>query len=136
MNRRTQSGFSAIEALAALAIVAIALVPLVSLQTQISRDFIHQRELRAQIVAQRNGLAILRDLNIMETPSGVRQLDPDTVMSWTATSRSRLARSTRQGAGDGEFEVMLYRVAISIDRAGSPPQTFSVDQVGWRAAGG
>jgi general secretion pathway protein I len=133
LKRRRQSGFSVLEALAALAIVAVAMIPLLSLQTQVSRDFIHQRALREQISAQRNSLAILRDLNVMATPSGQRQLGPDISMRWTASPLSALTRSTRQGSGEGEFEVRLYRVDIVITHGGAAPFAFSVDQIGWRA---
>ena len=132
MNRRAQSGFSVIEALAALAIIAIALIPLMSLQVQVSRGYIHQRELRAELTARRNGLALLRDLNIMESPSGVRALDPETTMSWSAAPISPLTRNTRQGAGEGEFSVRLFRVRISLIRPGASPDVFSVEQLGWR----
>ena len=121
-----------LEALAALAIVAVAMIPLLSLQTQVSRDFIHQRALREQIGAQRNSLAIVRDLNIMESPNGARRLGPNTAMSWTATPRSVLVRSTRQGSGEGEFEVRLYRVDITISQTGAAPYAFTIDQLGWR----
>ncbi len=136
MTRRRQSGFSVLEALAALAIVAVAMIPLLSLQTQVSRDFIHQRALREQISAQRNALAMLRDLNVMREPAGLRQLGPDTAISWSAAPLSALTRSTRQGSGDGEFEVRLYRVQVTITLAGAAPHTFAVDQIGWRALAG
>lgn len=132
MTRRAQTGFSVIEALAALAIIAIALIPLVSLQTQVSRGYIQQREQRAELTARRNSLALLRDLNIMETPSGVRALDPETTMSWSAAPISPLTRNTRQGAGEGEFDVRLFRVRISLTRPGASPNVFSVEQLGWR----
>ena len=134
MTRRAQTGFSVIEALAALAIIAIALIPLVSLQTQVSRGYIQQREQRAELTARRNSLAILRDLNIMESPSGERALDSDTTMSWSAAPISPLARNTRQGAGEGEFDVGLFRVRVSLTRAGASPSAFSIVQLGWRPA--
>ncbi len=134
MTRRAQSGFSVIEALAALAIIAIALIPLMSLQIQVSRGYIQQRDQRADLMAQRNSLAILRDLNIMESPSGVRALDPETTMSWSAAPISPLTRNTRQGAGEGEFEVGLFRVRVSLTRSGASPSAFSVEQLGWRPA--
>lgn len=132
MTRRAQSGFSVIEALAALAIIAVALVPLMSLQVQVLRGYIHQRDQRTELIARRNSLALLRDLNIMESPSGERVLDSETRMNWNAEPISPLTRNTRQGAGEGEFDVRLFRVRIALTRTGASPRVFSVEQLGWR----
>lgn len=133
MTRRSEIGFSAIEALVALAIVAIALLPLLSLQSQVTRGFGRQREVREAAAAQHNSLALLRDLNVMETPTGELRLDQRATMRWNAHPISRLVTTTRQGTGEGDFIVALYRVDVSVTGAGRPVYQFSVDQVGWRA---
>lgn len=131
--QRRQSGFSAIEALVALAIIAIALLPLLSLQSQVSRDFAQQRALRAQIIAQRDSLAILRDLNIAEATSGARPLGAGASMRWTAQPISQPVRSTFQGAGEGQFELVLYRIDVVVVRQQGETSAFSVEQLGWRS---
>jgi prepilin-type N-terminal cleavage/methylation domain-containing protein len=131
-GRKQQSGFSAIEALAALAIVAIALAPLLSLQIQVSRDFMRQREGYVQATAQRNSLAILRDLNLMETPAGTRALGAGVTMHWTAQPISRSVRTTRRGAGDGDFDVILYSVRVTFTQTSGEVHEYSIEQVGWR----
>ena len=142
MKQRRQAGFSVIEALVAIAVIAVALVPLVGLQIQVSRDHVRQRGVRAEIAAQRNALALLRDANIMETPQGERDLGDGQRMRWSATPLSRLTRTTDHGAGDGGFDVMLYKVVITIDPTGAgvigdgvpngTPFAFEVEQLGWR----
>lgn len=133
MTRRHQAGFSVIEALVAVAVIAIALVPLVALQMQVSRDHVRQRAVRAEIAAQRNALASLRDANIMETPQGERSLGAGQIMHWVATPLSRPTRTTDRGTGDGAFEIMLYRVRIDVDLGdGGAPFVFAVEQLGWR----
>lgn len=129
--RPGQSGFSAIEALAALAIIAIALIPLAELQTQITRDHGQQRAAREQASAQASALALLGAINPMLAPAGSRSLDEGTMMRWRATPISPQIRSTRLGAGEGDFEVRLYRVTVSIEGRRSR-STFALDQLGWR----
>ena len=134
MMRPRQAGFSVIEALVAVAVIAIALLPLVALQMQVSRDHVRQRVVRAEIAAQCNALALLRDANIMDAPRGERDLGDGQNMRWAATPLSRLTRTTDRGTGDGEFDVVLYRVEVTIDLGEGAPFVFDVEQLGWRSA--
>ncbi len=132
MSRLRQSGFSALEALAAIAILAIALVPLVALQIQISRNFLHQREVRATVMLQRNAMALLRDVNMMQRPQGSASVDSETRADWSAQPLSSSVRTTRQGAGDGDFEVALYQVDVALSANNGAVSAFEFEQLGWR----
>lgn len=132
-QRRRESGFSVIEALVALAIVAIALVPLIGLQAQVSRNFVHQQQVREALGAQRNALEVLREINVMSSPQGMMMLQADQSMRWRATAISQPVRSTRQGSGEGDFRIMLYDVEVDVSGlSGAPPTTFRVTQLGWQ----
>lgn len=129
MKRRRQSGFSVIEALAAMAIVAMALLPLASLQGQVSRAGAHQQTVRERIAAERNAMALLRDINVMDEQSGMRRLSDDLVLRWTATPVSRAVRTNL-----GSFEVALFTVRAELVRGdGAPVAAFALEQIGWRA---
>lgn len=116
-------------------IVAIAMAPLFSLEMQATRNFAKQRELRLELTAQRNALALLRDVNFMEQPAGALPLGDGRSLAWRATPLSRTQRSTRFPSGEGDFEVALYRVQAEI-RGLETPHSFMVEKVGWRRLSG
>ncbi|HET9161593.1 MAG TPA: prepilin-type N-terminal cleavage/methylation domain-containing protein [Caulobacteraceae bacterium] len=129
--RRT-AGFSLLEALVALAIAALCLIPLMSL-TQTFVDG-HRRydEALQKAEIQKNALTILRQINPTDEPEGQAQMPPDLVVSWTATPISDLKTSTGYPAGDGQYQVQLYRLDAQVTRAGQPAiPDFSVERVGW-----
>lgn len=128
MVRRRQSGFSVIEALVAVAIVAIALLPLAQLQGQASRTAAQQQLLQQRLTAERNALAVLRDLNFMAEESGERQLGGGVTLDWTARPISDAANTVRGG-----FSVRLYSVRVILrDSGGRTLSEFDLEQVGWR----
>jgi general secretion pathway protein I len=132
-QRSRESGFSVIEALVALAIVAVALVPLIGLQAQVSRNVVHQQQVREAVGAQRNALEVLREINVMSSPQGMMMLQADQSMRWRATAISQPVRSTRQGSGEGDFRIMLYDVEVDVSGlSGAPPTNFRVTQLGWQ----
>jgi hypothetical protein len=91
----------------------------------------HEQALqRAEI--QKNALTILREVNPTEEPEGQANLPPDLVVSWTATAISDLKTSTGYPAGDGQYQVQLYRLDAQVTRGGQPAiADFSVERVGW-----
>lgn len=130
---RAERGFSALEALIAVAIVAMALVPILALRAQAARDYQRQAEMRAAATAQSNALAILREINPMAEPSGVRTLGRDDRLVWRAVPISRPVRSVGFETPDGEFDVALYRIDAEVrGRDQAPRAHFTVDLVGWR----
>jgi type II secretory pathway pseudopilin PulG len=126
------AGFSLLEALVALAIAALCLIPLMSLQrTYIDGQRRHEAALqRAEI--QKNALTIVRQINPTDEPEGQAVLAPDLTVSWTATEISDLKTSTGVPSGDGQYQVQLYRVDISVSRGSQKVvPDFSVERVGW-----
>ncbi len=132
MTRSRQSGFSLIETLVAIGIVAIALVPIMSLEIQLQRGFVEQRTRLAELQTQRNALALLRDFNFTETPSGRLPLGAGQTLTWRATALSQPIRSTRFPLGEGDFEVVLWRVEAEVIGPGEQSVRFNVEKLGWR----
>jgi general secretion pathway protein I len=132
MTSRTTAGFSVIEALVALAIVALVLMPLIALQTQVTRTFGRQAQLHDRMTAQRNALAVLREINLMPEPVGERRLAPGTRLHWIARPISRPARSIEFLGQAGRFDVALYRADAVVETGAGPIASFAIEQVGWR----
>lgn len=132
MTRSRQSGFSLIETLVAVGIVAIALVPIMSLEIQLQRGFVEQRARLSELQTQRNALALLRDFNFTETPSGRLPLGVGQTLTWRATALSQPIRTTRFPRGEGEFEVVLWRVEAEVVGPGEQRVRFNVEKLGWR----
>lgn len=130
-SRRLERGVSALEALAALAVLAIVMIPLLELQAQIARATITQENAARRLEAQRNALALLRDINPSARPEGEIALGPGEFVRWRATPLTEETRNRAYPAGDGAFLVRLYSVAVSV----SGPKThasFKVERLGWR----
>jgi general secretion pathway protein I len=128
--RGAQAGFSVIEALVAVAIIAIALLPLAALQGQVSRAAAQQQTLQLRLAAERNALAVLKEVNPMREGEGVRDLGGGRTLRWTAVPISETAPNRAGG-----FEVALYRLEVQIaDANGAAVSMLTLDQVGWRSA--
>jgi hypothetical protein len=85
---------------------------------------------RAEI--QKNALTIVRQINPTDEPEGQAVLAPDLTVSWTATEISDLKTSTGLPAGDGQYQVQLYRMDVSVSRGSQKVvPDFSVERVGW-----
>jgi len=130
---RGRGGFSLIEALVALAIASMTLMAIFELQIQMARG--QQRAALAieQVAAQENAIALTRDLNPMERPQGRIELPGGDVVVWSAEPKSERRVNAGFPAGDGAYEVQLYRVTVGIERAqGRPPAPLVFDRRGWR----
>ena len=130
---RGRDGFSLIEALVALAIASMPLMAIFELQIQMTRS--QQRAALAieQVAAQENALALTRNLNPMAQPQGRIELPGGDTVVWSAEPRSERRINAGFPAGDGAFEVQLYRVTVGVERAqGRPPAPLVFDRLGWR----
>jgi general secretion pathway protein I len=130
---RARDGFSLIEALVALAIASMTLMAIFELQIQMTRN--QQRAALAieQVAVQENALALTRSLNPMAQPQGRIVLPGGDVVVWSAEPRGERRVNAGFPAGQGAFEVQLYRVTVEVERArGRPPAPLIFDRVGWR----
>ena len=130
---RGRHGFSLIEALVALAIASMTLMAIFELQIQMTRN--QQRAAMAieQVAVQENALALTRSLNPMAQPQGRIELPGGDVVIWSAEPRGERRVNAGFPAGQGAFEVQLYRVTVAVERAqGRPPAPLVFDRVGWR----
>ena len=128
-----RDGFSLIEALVALAIASMTLMAIFELQIQMTRS--QQRAALAieQVAAQENALALMRNLNPMAQPQGRIELPGGDTIVWTTEPRSERRINAGFPAGDGAFEVQLYRVTVGVERAhGRSPAPLVFDRIGWR----
>lgn len=120
------------ETLVAVAIVALALAPLLDLQAQLTRQAHQQRARAFEATATQNALALLSGVNPMEQREG-RFRSGAIQITWRANPLSEPLRSTRAGAGDGNFMVQLFATdVVAHDRDGREVARFTFDQVGWR----
>ncbi len=130
MSRR---GFSLLEALVALAIASVCLLTLFGLQRQLA---VGQRRAEAAISraeAQRNVLALVRDLNPELQPQGAVALPDGERLTWTSRPLGPPRRALQPSGAPGPFAVRLHEVrAALVDGAGARRAELSVERMGWR----
>ena len=95
-----EAGLSMIEVLVAVAVLGMALAPLVVVQGQIARTHQRYEESYARTTLQRNALAILQDMNPMQTPSGEIALDDENMLVWTSRPLTDVSRGSDHPVGD------------------------------------
>lgn len=132
VRQQRTAGFSVVEALIGVAVVGVAFIPLVEMQSQITRQYQRQAMLEDRLLAQRNALALLADVNVMAEPTGRRSLTDGRVLRWSTTPLTAESRSLRFLGGEGDFEVALFEVHAEIRDPRQSPMRFSIEQLGWR----
>lgn len=133
MRRRiTRPGFTLIEALVALAIAAMTMTAIFQLQIQMAQGQRRAQAVLQQVAVQENALAVIRDVNFLERPSGEFAVPGAEVIRWTAAPKGAARRN--MGAGtNGRYEVQLYEVTVRIERPGGRnPPDMTIERVGWR----
>lgn len=132
-----EAGLSMIEVLVAVAVLGLALAPLIVVQGQIARTHARYEEAYARSTLQRNALALLQDMNPMQTPRGEIALDVENTLRWTSRALSPAARGSDHPIGDGAFDIALYAVDAEVlgPNAGVRLR-FSTERVGWLRAEG
>lgn len=132
MTRRRE-GFSLIEALVALTIAAMVLGAIFELQLQMVRGQRRATEAMDQVMAQENALALTRNLNPMERPSGVIALPGGDTIRWTSEAKGRPVQNAGFPSGDGMFMVQLFTLTVQVERvSGTSPAPMVFDRMGWR----
>lgn len=127
-----EAGLSTIEVLVAVAVLGLALAPLVMVQGQIARTHARYEETYARSTLQRNALAMLQDMNPMQTSTGQIALDAENTLRWTSRPLSDVARGSDHPIGDGAFDVALYQVDAEIIGPNAGVRLrFSTERVGW-----
>ena len=130
-------GFSLVEALIALIIAALVLMAIFELQRQLSRDQARYEQAIAASDRRRNALVLLRDLNPTERPSGALPLGGGRLVHWSATPLTPPRRNADYPAGQGDYEMRLWRLNVRIETAqGQAIDTFELDRLGWRRISG
>lgn len=132
MTRRRE-GFSLIEALVALTIAAMVLGAIFELQLQMVRGQRRATEAMDQVMAQENALALTRNLNPMERPTGVITLPGGDTIRWTSEAKGRPVQNAGFPSGDGMFMVQLFTLTVQVERVrGTSPAPMVFDRMGWR----
>ena len=128
---RNRSGFTLIEALVALSIAAMTMVAIFQLQLQMAQGQRRAQAVLQQVAVQENALALVRDINFMERPTGEFALPDGEVIRWSATPKGQPEFSIGPGSG-GRFRVQLFEVTIAIRRPGGRnPADMTIERVGW-----
>jgi general secretion pathway protein I len=132
-----EAGLSTIEVLVAVAVLGLALAPLIVVQGQIARTHQRYEEAYARSTLQRNALALLQDMNPMQTARGEIALDAENTLRWTSRPLSAVERGSDHPIGDGPFDIALYGVDAEIIGAGGGLRLrFSTERIGWVRAEG
>jgi prepilin-type N-terminal cleavage/methylation domain-containing protein len=129
---KREAGFTILESLIALAIVAATLIPICDMQISLLAKARRQEAVRQQVADMRNGLVVLQAINVMERPSGEIAIGSDRLLRWTAEAETRSRRSLRFLQGEGDFDVILYRVQAQVTGGAGERFGFSVEQLGWK----
>lgn len=131
--RPDRQGFSLIEALVALTIAALTLAAIFELQIQMVRGQQRATEVMDQVASQENALALTRDINPMLRPEGTIALPEGDTIRWSSVPRGRPVINAGFPAGNGAFEVQMFRVTVDIERVqGRSPAPLSFERMGWR----
>ena len=128
-----RAGFSLIEALVALTIAAMVLGAIFELQIQMARGQQRAMDAMAQVTALENAIALTRDINFMEEPTGRIDLSGGDTIQWTSRAKAPAVTNVGFPAGDGIFEVQMFSVTVNMERStGRSPAPLVFDRVGWR----
>ncbi len=130
-----REGFSLIEALVALAIASVCLLALFGLQRQLISAQRRYEAAVARSEAQRNVMALIRDLNPEAQPEGATALPDGERLSWTSRPVSPLRPALTLSGNAGPYLVRLHLVQASLtDAGGAVKGAVSVERTGWRPA--
>lgn len=131
-SKSTNKGFSLLEA-----IVALLLVTMLGMATfswisnlLLSVEKIETRGLSNLI--KRNVNEFLTDINMMSLPSGERELSGLKVI-WSAELVEPVKRGKNSTGGATQFELGLYRVAVSVEDGNEELMQFETFQVGYKS---
>ncbi|WP_428151651.1 PulJ/GspJ family protein [Brevundimonas sp.] len=129
---RVRTGFTLIEALVALAIAAMTMTAIFQLQIQMAQGQRRAQAVLQQVAVQENALALIRDINFMDRPTGEFVVPGAEAIRWSATPKGAAKRNIGPGA-TGRYEVQLYEVTIRIERPGGRnPPDMTIERMGWR----
>ena len=126
------SGFSLLEA-----IVALLLVTMLGMATfsWIGNLLFSMEKIedRSHInLLKRNVNEYLKDINVMSLPSGEKEFSGLTV-SWQAELVEPIKKGKNSSGGTSQFELGLYKVAVSVNDGTKQLMAFETFQVGYNA---
>ena len=128
-----RGGFSLLEALVALAIASVCLLVLFGLQRQLVGSQRRFEAAAARAEAQRNVLALVRDLNPEAQPEGATALPDGERLSWSSRPASPLRPALAANGSAGPWLVRLHLVTARLtDAEGAVKGVVSVERMGWR----
>lgn len=130
-----RAGFSLIEALVALAIASMCLLVLFGLQRQLISAQRRYEAAVARAEAQRNVMALVRELNPEAQPQGSTELPDGERLAWTSRAVSLLRPALTPGGSASAYLVRLSLVQATLtDAHGTVKGAVSVERMGWRPA--
>lgn len=134
-SSRRRSGFSLIEALVALSIAALTLTAIFELQVQMVRGQERAAAALQQVAAQENAIALVRDINPAEQPTGEIVVPDGDTIRWTSEPVGQAVLQAGFPAGDGRYRVQRFTVTVEVDRPGDrDPRPLVFERVGWEPA--
>lgn len=131
-TRRVQSGFTLLEAIVAMVVMATALMALYAWLSSSTLAMTRAQAQNRALEDARSALALVETINPMLEPTGERQLG-EIAVSWQSTPVApRRTGRTRAGM-PSLFDVTLYQMDVTVERAGEPAHGFSLRRAGWEA---
>lgn len=129
-------GLSTLEAIVAVTVMAVAILPLLMVQQQVVREQQRFHAAYVRATAQRNAMAVLREVNPMSALQGHVALSDNQSLDWTSVPLTEPVINAGYPTGDGRFEVVLYRMEARVEFGeGQQPLNFQIERLGWRTVG-
>lgn len=123
-----------LEALIAVAVLGLGLSALLSLRQTILRQINAAAALEVADTDIRNAMALIAEVNPMIAPEGTRDISPERTVHWRAERITAVRRARVYPAGDGDHDVALFRLHVTVVVRDGVTAEYEVERLGWREA--
>ncbi len=126
-----QAGFTLLEAIVALTLFSLGALALFGWLGTSMATFERVEDDRLRLAASRSALDLLRQVNPMQRPEGLVEIE-NLRVAWRSEPILAPTDGMSQVGRPTLYEIALYRLDVEISLDGRELPGFSVRQVGWR----